>query len=151
MPLIARFLGPTWGPCGADRTQVGPMLAPWTLLSASMQQHEYSIQRLATKVFGVQILTFYVTQHHRISSSNFEKYVQANTNIIIINHRKFPVLLSSVKPTNYPLPGWGWLIMKKRMHTQLFMYLLQLSPVSYLINNQYTLKWPVPAPSLWNF
>ena len=25
--LIARFVGPTWGPSGADRTQVGPMLA----------------------------------------------------------------------------------------------------------------------------
>ena len=23
-PLIARFVGPTWGPSGADRTQVGP-------------------------------------------------------------------------------------------------------------------------------
>ena len=31
--LTARFMGPTWGPPGADRTQVGPMLAPWTLLS----------------------------------------------------------------------------------------------------------------------
>ena len=31
--LIARFVGPTWDPSGADRTQVGPMLAPWTLLS----------------------------------------------------------------------------------------------------------------------
>ena len=31
--LIARSMGPTWGPSGADRTQVGPMLAPWTLLS----------------------------------------------------------------------------------------------------------------------
>ena len=31
--LIARFMGPTQGPSGADRTQVGPMLAPWTLLS----------------------------------------------------------------------------------------------------------------------
>ena len=31
--LIARFMGPTWGPSGADKTQVGPMLAPWTLLS----------------------------------------------------------------------------------------------------------------------
>ena len=27
------FDGPTWGPSGADSTQVGPMLAPWTLLS----------------------------------------------------------------------------------------------------------------------
>ena len=33
LSLIARFMGPTWGPSGADRTQVSPMLAPWTLLS----------------------------------------------------------------------------------------------------------------------
>ena len=31
--LNARFMGPTWGPSGADRTQVGPTLAPCTLLS----------------------------------------------------------------------------------------------------------------------
>ena len=31
--LIARFMGPACGPSGAARTQVGPMLAPWTLLS----------------------------------------------------------------------------------------------------------------------
>ena len=30
---IEKFVGPTWGPSGATRTQVGPMLAPWTLLS----------------------------------------------------------------------------------------------------------------------
>ena len=34
--LIARFMGPTWGPSGADRTQVGPMLAPWILLSGKI-------------------------------------------------------------------------------------------------------------------
>ena len=34
-PLIARFMGSTWGQSGADRTQVGPMLAPWTLLSGT--------------------------------------------------------------------------------------------------------------------
>ena len=28
--LTARHMGPTWGPSGADRTQVGPMFAPWT-------------------------------------------------------------------------------------------------------------------------
>ena len=37
LPLIVRFMGPTWGPSGADRTQVGPMLAPWTLLSGTLQ------------------------------------------------------------------------------------------------------------------
>ena len=31
--LIARFMGPTWGPPGSCQAQVGPMLAPWTLLS----------------------------------------------------------------------------------------------------------------------
>ena len=31
--LIAKFMGPTWGPSGADRTQVGPMLVAWVLLS----------------------------------------------------------------------------------------------------------------------
>ena len=34
LPLpIARFMGPTWGPSEADRTQFGPMLPPWSLLS----------------------------------------------------------------------------------------------------------------------
>ena len=36
LTLIARLVGPTWGPSGADRTQVGPMLAPWTLLSGEL-------------------------------------------------------------------------------------------------------------------
>ena len=31
--LIAKFMGPTWGPPGADRSQVGTMLVPWSLLS----------------------------------------------------------------------------------------------------------------------
>ena len=26
--LIARFMGPTWGPSGTDSTQVGPLVAP---------------------------------------------------------------------------------------------------------------------------
>ena len=30
---IARLMGPTWGPPGSCRPQIGPMLSPWTLLS----------------------------------------------------------------------------------------------------------------------
>ena len=30
---ISRFMGPTWGPTGSCRPHMGPMLAPWTLLS----------------------------------------------------------------------------------------------------------------------
>ena len=40
-PLIARFVGPTWGLSGADRTQVGPMLALWTLLSGSLSSGRF--------------------------------------------------------------------------------------------------------------
>ena len=32
VPQIANFMGPTWGPPGSCRPQMGPMLAPWTLL-----------------------------------------------------------------------------------------------------------------------
>ena len=40
LSLIAKFMGPTWGPAGADRTQVGPMLATWTLLSVYMDLND---------------------------------------------------------------------------------------------------------------
>ena len=33
MSRITKFMGPTWGPHGSCRPQMGPMLAPWTLLS----------------------------------------------------------------------------------------------------------------------
>ena len=32
---ITKFMGPTWGPPGSCRPQIGPMLAPWTLLYIS--------------------------------------------------------------------------------------------------------------------
>ena len=33
---IAKFMGLTWGPPGSYRSQMGPMLAPWTLLSGEL-------------------------------------------------------------------------------------------------------------------
>ena len=46
--LIARFMGATWGPSGADRTQVGPMLAPWTLLSGYNEFENHTFEITAT-------------------------------------------------------------------------------------------------------
>ena len=40
---IARFMVPTWGPSRADRTQVGPMLAPWILLSGDVLYMTYPL------------------------------------------------------------------------------------------------------------
>ena len=36
---IAKFMGPTWGPPGSCRPQMGPMLAPWILLSGQWLIH----------------------------------------------------------------------------------------------------------------
>ena len=44
----AKFMGPTWGPPGPCRPQMGPMLAPWTLLSSL-----YSIQGSAISQLNV--------------------------------------------------------------------------------------------------
>ena len=41
--LMARFMGPTWGPPRADRTQVDPMWAKWTLLSGLLFKLTYHI------------------------------------------------------------------------------------------------------------
>ena len=59
-PLIAKFMGPTWDPSGADRTQVGPTLAPWTLLSGT--------------------LTGPIKQHFSLWRNKFNTPYQSNTN-----------------------------------------------------------------------
>ena len=40
---IAKFMGPTWGPPGSGRPQMGPMLAPWILQSGIGWSSEQSI------------------------------------------------------------------------------------------------------------
>ena len=74
-PLIAMFMGPTWGPSGADRAQVGAMLAPWTLLYGvhattwySLQLHTYNI---FSEVYDLTRLSqyFYLVSKHNPSSS----------------------------------------------------------------------------------
>ena len=46
--LITRFTGPTWGPPGADGTQVGPRLAPWSLLSGYIRRYLATIKSPAS-------------------------------------------------------------------------------------------------------
>ena len=48
----------SWGPSGADRTQVGPMLAPWTLLSGLLllKSLPHGIQGLVYCVWSIALL-----------------------------------------------------------------------------------------------
>ena len=39
--LIAKFMGPTWGPPGSCRPHMGPMLASWTLPSGKTKASDY--------------------------------------------------------------------------------------------------------------
>ena len=75
-PLIARFMGPKWGQPGADRTQVGPMLTPWTLLSGTSNE----INRYKTSFYAFNFMPkstlfvsppeafIYISEHKKIQS-----------------------------------------------------------------------------------
>ena len=47
----AKFMGPTWVPPGSCRPQMGPMLAPWTLLSG-FTKVKTSMQSFMSKLFS---------------------------------------------------------------------------------------------------
>ena len=52
---IAKLMGPTWDPPGSCRPQMGPMLAPWTLLSGlpSVASYRVSIASIWEKIDSV--------------------------------------------------------------------------------------------------
>ena len=52
---IAKFMEPTWGPPGSCRTQMGPMLAPWTLLSGISRSLRFG-PNLVSKIMLVRIV-----------------------------------------------------------------------------------------------
>ena len=55
---IARLMGPTWGPSGSCRPQMGPMLATWTLLSGLLSSNLDSWGR-QRNLIGIPVLTWY--------------------------------------------------------------------------------------------
>ena len=69
-PQIAKFMGPTWGPSGADRTQVGPC---WPHELCYQGHNEMCTQKILQEV---QILshsdTFFLESKYQLSKySNF--------------------------------------------------------------------------------
>ena len=79
---IARFMGATWGPPGDDRTQVGPTLAPWTLLSGithftghmitySCCERGAGLLRMPRTVLILSMLLILVVDDHRGRSASW--------------------------------------------------------------------------------
>ena len=50
-PQIARSIWPTWGPPGSCRPQMGPMVAPWTLLAGTFSLHGGRQTVISSKLF----------------------------------------------------------------------------------------------------
>ena len=48
---IAKFMGPTWGPPGSFRPQMGPLLAPWTLLSGVVSVQHWNLSRITSPLW----------------------------------------------------------------------------------------------------
>ena len=77
---IAKYMGPTWGPFGADRTQVDSMLAPWALLSRyfwlpfslfSMYKPKYQNRNSVLWVMDGNLI--YWTLHHLYTNGGHPK------------------------------------------------------------------------------
>ena len=68
---IAKFTGPTWGPPGSCRPQMGPMLVPWTLLSGLWMsysaQHNSKFTYLSYKMICYSVVRYYMHTYYSIS------------------------------------------------------------------------------------
>ena len=71
---IAKFMGPIWGPPGPCRPQMGPLLAPWALLSGILWRHDTTILE---SLFGTW-LSRRQYQTHIHTTHCFEQNVQTN-------------------------------------------------------------------------
>ena len=56
---IIRFMGPTWGPPGSCRPQMGPMLAPWTSLSGLVPNWKQTMPEPMMIHFNDALLCFH--------------------------------------------------------------------------------------------
>ena len=59
---IAKFMGPTCGPPGSCRPQMGPMLSPWALLSGILRLiDQYNVMVIYGHIQNVIGIAFYET------------------------------------------------------------------------------------------
>ena len=105
-PQIAKSMGPTWGPPGSCRPQMGPMLAPWTLLSGTIS--------LASSLL-VYIIGACMIQHFARFSSTVDIvswwHHQMETSPVNSPHkgqRSFHVFFDLRLNKRLSKQSWGW-------------------------------------------
>ena len=67
---IAKLMGPTRGPPGSCRSQMGPMLAPWTLLSGKIYKNTRVVD-ISPPCYSLNDLRVLSIFRHMISLCNF--------------------------------------------------------------------------------
>ena len=78
MSQIANFMGPTWGPPGSCRPQMGPMLVPWTLLSGVLTYHPSFKNSNDNKPFSAIIFRFH---YNDITMGTIESQITSLTTV----------------------------------------------------------------------
>ena len=118
-PQIARLMGPTWGPPGSCRPQMGPMFALWTLLSGSISQRLSSVAHcpdsvccivLTVHASTIKLLMLNIIQLLWISELRVRTILRTNTRILAL--QKLPcwcviycwVVIKSLNVHNQQVP-----------------------------------------------
>ena len=104
---IAKFMGPTWGPLGSCRPQMGPILTPWTLLSGFLLN---LIPHIRWHFLGVQLNTHC---HRSIRQDVSWHYLKPplNTNFLPqINELLAKHVSVSLDIAKYQIVCWNYLI-----------------------------------------
>ena len=92
---IAKFMGPTWGRPGSCRPQMGPMMAPWTLLSgAPTWLDSRGLWRCRVAVILAATILLGISLNHKSSILGRHMAVQFCTGNETYNRKiKFPLKL----------------------------------------------------------
>ena len=136
--LVARFMGPTWGTPGADRTQVGPMLPHelcslgciWTAII------DYTQWRLTTIVIVIVYLPLY--QNNNVNKMLIKAHVMALWEVLFFIMRQsanFKILLVNV----IHVPSWE--LNGNRLSQRVYHGNHKGSSIFYVTRNDGRLQW----------
>ena len=116
---IPRFMGPTWGPPGSCRPQMGPMLAPWTLLSGipsmryvawrhSRDYYLYLVTPHLCQIFGIHLMNVLWVPNLQMSYSDLIKWLETRTRVLVIY--TFYSCLLHFYPSTAGIASWYMLL-----------------------------------------
>ena len=105
---IAKFMGPTWGPPGSCRTQMGPMLASWTLLSGHLLCEVTQMRpvRCCLQVSFMRLLD-HLALHHCCTYQYYHVYIGMVGAALIPPGHLLQYPDSKTHGANMG-PTWGW-------------------------------------------